>query len=60
LARDKGLLLQGKIVEPLLEVAFYQVSLATALSPERWHVSFEFSIAALVGALLAIRPGFQP
>jgi hypothetical protein len=44
----------GQIVEPLLEVLGYHVSLATALPPERWKVFFQFCLAGLVGFLAGV------
>jgi uncharacterized YccA/Bax inhibitor family protein len=44
----------GQIVEPLLEVLGYRVSVATALPPERWMVFFQFCIAGLVGFIAGI------
>jgi hypothetical protein len=47
-------LVAGQIVEPLLEAALYRVSPAIVFSPERWHVFWQFLLAAVVGALAGI------
>jgi hypothetical protein len=47
-------LIAGQVVEPLAEAAGFRVSLATVFPPERWHVFWQFFLAALVGLFMAI------
>ncbi len=47
-------LFAGQIVEPMLEVIGYRISVATVFFPERWHVFWQFLMAAIAGLLAGI------
>lgn len=44
-------LFAGQIVEPLLEVIGYRVSLGEVFTPERWRIFAQFAVASVVGLL---------
>lgn len=44
-------LFAGQIVEPMLEVVGYRVPTGMVFTPERWHVFWQFAMAAAAGML---------
>jgi hypothetical protein len=47
-------LVAGQIIEPLGEVVLYRIPSAIVFSPERWHVFWQFVLAAVVGGLAGV------